>query len=144
MCGQLVKVEVQVRKLYWVSRALPTLPINLEDAACSEAEIEKALQAFRQFLLFERFCQIHPPKLIAGSSEGGDVVFRLDYKGHPACLAQSPQLHKHMAICADFGRVFEIPSHTDICVMDIGRLFVSIFDSLNQNCKEDLEAVAQK
>jgi aspartyl/asparaginyl-tRNA synthetase len=25
-----------------------------------------------------------------------------------ACLAQSPQLHKQMAICADFPRVFEI------------------------------------
>ena len=43
-----------------------------------------------------------------GSSEGGAAVFRLDYKGQPACLAQSPQLHKQMGICADFGRVFEI------------------------------------
>jgi aspartyl-tRNA synthetase len=46
--------------------------------------------------------------LIAGSSEGGAAVFRLDYKGQPACLAQSPQLHKQMSICGDFGRVFEI------------------------------------
>ena len=43
-----------------------------------------------------------------GSSEGGAAVFRLDYKGQPACLAQSPQLHKQMGIRADFGRVFEI------------------------------------
>lgn len=35
-------------------------------------------------------------------------MFRLEYKGQPACLAQSPQLHKQMAICGDFGRVFEI------------------------------------
>jgi aspartyl/asparaginyl-tRNA synthetase len=35
-------------------------------------------------------------------------VFRLDYMGRPACLAQSPQLPKQMAICADFDRVFEI------------------------------------
>ncbi|RYR74720.1 hypothetical protein Ahy_A02g009442 [Arachis hypogaea] len=42
--------EIQVRKLYCVSRALPTLPINLEDAARSEAEIEKALQYLRQTL----------------------------------------------------------------------------------------------
>jgi len=39
-----VQVEIQVRKLYCVSRAVPTLPINLEDAARSEVEIEKALQ----------------------------------------------------------------------------------------------------
>ncbi|QHO52398.1 Aspartate--tRNA ligase 2, cytoplasmic [Arachis hypogaea] len=45
-----MQVEIQVRKLYCVSRALPTLPINLEDAARSEAEIEKALQYLRQTL----------------------------------------------------------------------------------------------
>lgn len=44
----------------------------------------------------------------AGASEGGAAVFRLDYMGRPACLAQSPQLPKQMAICADFDRVFEI------------------------------------
>jgi len=65
-------------------------------------------QAFRQFLVSQGFCEIHTPKLIAGSSEGGAAVFRLDYKGQPACLAQSPQLHKQMSICGDFGRVFEI------------------------------------
>jgi aspartyl-tRNA synthetase len=43
-----------------------------------------------------------------GASEGGAAVFRLDYMGRPACLAQSPQLYKQMAICADFDRVFEI------------------------------------
>lgn len=66
------------------------------------------VQVFRQFLLTEGFVEIHTPKLIAGSSEGGASVFKLDYKGKPACLAQSPQLHKQMAICGDFGRVFEI------------------------------------
>ena len=33
---------------------------------------------------------------------------RVDYMGSEACLAQSPQLYKQMAICADFNRVFEI------------------------------------
>ena len=55
------------------------------------------------------FQEIHTPKLIAGSSEGGANVFQLQYLGNrPACLAQSPQLYKQMAICADFYRVFEI------------------------------------
>ncbi|GAU12896.1 hypothetical protein TSUD_73830, partial [Trifolium subterraneum] len=63
--------------------------------------------AFRQFLLAESFDEIHTPKLIAGSSEGGAAVFRPDYKGQPACLAQSPQLHKQMSICGDSVRVFE-------------------------------------
>ena len=70
--------------------------------------VSGVLQLFRQALLDEDFVELHTPKLIAGASEGGSSVFKLDYKGQPACLAQSPQLHKQMAICADFGRVFEI------------------------------------
>jgi aspartyl-tRNA synthetase len=207
--GATQQVEIQVRKLYIVSKAVPTLPINIEDAARSEVEIEKAIQAgeqlvrvnqdtrlnfrvldlrtpanqgifriqsqvgnvFRQFLLTESFVEIHTPKLIAGSSEGGAAVFRLDYKGTPACLAQSPQLHKQMSICGDFGRVFEIGpvfraedsfTHRHLCeftgldvemeikkhyfeVMDVvDKLFVAMFDSLNTNCKKDLEAVANQ
>ncbi|KAH9646487.1 Aspartate--tRNA ligase 2 cytoplasmic [Citrus sinensis] len=126
---------------------------------------------FRQFLLSENFVEIHTPKLIAGSSEGGSAVFRLDYKGQSACLAQSPQLHKQMSICGDFGRVFETGpvfraedsyTHRHLCeftgldvemeikkhyseVMDIvDRLFVTIFDGLNNVCKKELEAVAKQ
>lgn len=58
-------------------------------------------------LLGEGFQEIHTPKLIAGASEGGASVFKLSYMGmSDACLAQSPQLYKQMAICADFERVF--------------------------------------
>ncbi|OWM77240.1 hypothetical protein CDL15_Pgr028877 [Punica granatum] len=66
------------------------------------------LKIFRQFLLSEGFAEIHMPKLIAGSSEGGSAVLELDYKGQPACLDQSPQLHKQMVTCGDFVRAFEI------------------------------------
>jgi hypothetical protein len=55
------------------------------------------------------FTEIQTPKLVGGASEGGSAVFRLDYFGEPACLAQSPQLFKQMcAACSDFERVFEI------------------------------------
>lgn len=40
----ILQVEIQVRKFYCVNKAVPTLPIIIEDAARSEAEIEKALQ----------------------------------------------------------------------------------------------------
>ncbi|MCI27467.1 aspartate-tRNA ligase cytoplasmic-like, partial [Trifolium medium] len=43
-------VEIQVSKLYCVSKAVPTLPINIEDAARSEVEIEKAIQAGEQLV----------------------------------------------------------------------------------------------
>lgn len=48
---------------------------------------------------------IHTPKMIGGASEGGANVFKLPYFGTEACLAQSPQLYKQMAIASDFGRV---------------------------------------
>lgn len=54
------------------------------------------------------FLEIHTPKLIAGSSEGGANVFKFTYFGSEACLAQSPQFYKQMAIMSGFKRVFEI------------------------------------
>ncbi|KAF9605423.1 hypothetical protein IFM89_017162, partial [Coptis chinensis] len=66
------------------------------------------IKIFQDYLESQGFCGVITPKLLAGSSEGGSAVFRLDYKGQPACLAQSPQLHKQMVICGDFKRVFEI------------------------------------
>ena len=65
-------------------------------------------QLFREFLYSEKFIEIHTPKLISGTSEGGANVFRLDYFSRKACLAQSPQLYKQMCIMSDFNRVFEI------------------------------------
>ena len=63
---------------------------------------------WREALLARGFVEIHTPKLIAGESEGGSDVFRTDYFGSSACLAQSPQLYKQMAIASDLERVFEI------------------------------------
>ena len=37
-----------------------------------------------------------------------DAVFKTDYFGKSACLAQSPQLYKQMAVASDLDRVFEI------------------------------------
>ncbi|WRX13630.1 Aminoacyl-tRNA synthetase [Theobroma cacao] len=207
--GTTQQVEIQVRKLYCVTKAMPNLPIIIKDAVRSDVEIANALQAgqqlprvnqdtrldsrvielqtsanqgiirirvqvfniFRQFLLSEGFVEICTPKLTAGSSEGGSAVFKLDYFGQPACLARSPQLHKQMAICSEQRRVFEIGpvfraehsyTHRHLCeftgldvemrikkhyaeVMDlVDRLFVTIFDSLNERCEKELEAVGRQ
>ncbi|XP_071718395.1 aspartate--tRNA ligase 1, cytoplasmic-like [Rutidosis leptorrhynchoides] len=64
------------------------------------------LNFFRQFLLNEDFFLNPRTKINAGASEGGAAVFELDYKGQPACLAQSPQLHKQMVINGGFGGNF--------------------------------------
>lgn len=125
-------------------------------------------QLFREALLTQGFQEIHTPKLIAGTSEGGAAVFRLDYMGRPACLAQSPQLPKQMAICADFDRVFEIGpvfraensyTHRHMCeftgldfemaiyehyfeVLDvIESLFMHMFDGLATRYAADLAAI---
>lgn len=63
---------------------------------------------FRESLQQRGFIEIHTPKLLAGESEGGAEVFRTDYFGQKASLAQSPQLYKQMALSADFPGVFEI------------------------------------
>ncbi|KAM0683169.1 hypothetical protein MDAP_001584 [Mitosporidium daphniae] len=60
------------------------------------------------WLRSQSFCQIHTPKILHGSSEGGSAFFPVSYFEKPACLAQSPQLYKQMAICGDFKRVFEV------------------------------------
>ena len=65
-------------------------------------------QLYREFFISKDFVEIHTPKLQAGSSEGGCEVFTLKYFDRPACLAQSPQLYKQMAICGDLKRVIEI------------------------------------
>lgn len=66
-------------------------------------------QLFREYFTAKNFVEIHTPKLIGGSSEGGANIFRLTYFDQPACLAQSPQLYKQMtSACGGFDRVFEI------------------------------------
>jgi aspartyl-tRNA synthetase len=42
---------------------------------------------FREFLYKNDFIEIHSPKLIGGTSEGGANVFRLKYFEEEACLA---------------------------------------------------------
>jgi len=47
----------------------------------------KICQYFREHLTKEDFIEIHTPKIIGGSSEGGTEIFKLDYFGKEACLA---------------------------------------------------------
>ena len=51
--------------------------------------------------------EIHTPKIVSGSAEGGANVFGLDYFGKPAFLAQSPQFYKQTMVGV-FERVYEI------------------------------------
>lgn len=63
--------------------------------------------AFREYLLGQRFTEIHSPKIVAAGAEGGANIFKLDYFGKPAFLAQSPQFYKQFMVPV-YGRVFEV------------------------------------
>lgn len=63
--------------------------------------------ALREFFQLERFTEIHTPKIVYAGAEGGANIFRLDYFGKEAYLAQSPQFYKQMMVGV-FERVYEI------------------------------------
>ncbi|KAG5940509.1 hypothetical protein E4U53_007580 [Claviceps sorghi] len=65
-------------------------------------------RTFRQTLDEQGFVEIHTPKLQPAATESGAAVFKVNYFGRNAFLAQSPQLAKQMSVSADFGRVFEV------------------------------------
>lgn len=125
---------------------------------------------FREFLLNNNFVEIHTPKILPGASESGASVFKLDYFSNSACLAQSPQLYKQMAVCGDLERVFEIGpvfraensnTHRHLCefvgldiemiidnsyleLVDIlDKLFRHIFTGLNKLCKREIEIISE-
>lgn len=99
------------------------------------------LRYIREFLTENEFVEINTPKLIAGASEGGAEVFKLDYFGKEATLAQSPQLYKQ-ALVGAFERVFEIaPAYraepsattrhiTEVYMLDIEMGFVNSHDEV--------------
>ena len=95
----------------------------------------------REYLTGEEFVEIDTPKLLAEATEGGAEVFKLDYFGKTATLAQSPQFYKQIMVGA-FERVFEInhsyraePSATtrhltELTMLDIEMGFVKNHDEV--------------
>jgi len=89
----------------------------------------------REFLNGNEFIEIDTPKLLAGATEGGAEVFKVDYFDKTAILAQSPQFYKQIMVGA-FERVYEIghsyraePSATtrhltELTMLDIEMAFV--------------------
>ena len=79
---------------------------NLKEAAVFkiQATIENAI---RQNLNNQDFVEFNSPKLLAEATEGGAEVFKLDYFGKDATLAQSAQFYKQMMVGV-FERAYEI------------------------------------
>jgi aspartyl-tRNA synthetase len=168
--GAYVRVGVDIR----LDNRIIDLRVPAQNAIF---RISSAVGHFFRSALFEKgFVEIHTPKLIAGASEGGADVFKLKYMEgtrfeQPACLAQSPQLYKQMAIMGDLERVFEVGpvfraenSHTGRHLteftgldfemeikesyteaLDVTDFFmVRIFEGLRQGFKRELEVISQQ
>lgn len=99
------------------------------------------LRYIREYMHQHDFTEIQTPKLLGAAPEGGAEVFKLDYFGQEATLAQSPQLYKQIMVGV-FERVFEIgqayraePSATtrhltELTMLDIEMGFVKDYDEV--------------
>ena len=126
-----------------------------------QAEI---INEFRIFLKERNFIEIQTPKIVPEATEGGAEVFTVDYFGHKAYLAQSPQFYKQIMV-GIFERVFTVGSAyraekhdttrhlNDYVSLDFEMGFIKdhndimrietewlkhLLNHLNKNCKEEL------
>ena len=79
---------------------------NLRERAIFKLQ-KGIVRGFRDFLFEQHFTEIHTPKIVAGNAEGGANVFKLEYFGKRAFLAQSPQFYKQTMVGV-YDRVFEV------------------------------------
>lgn len=113
------------------------------------------VREIREFLYKNEFVEIDTPKLLAEATEGGAEVFKLDYFGKTATLAQSPQFYKQIMVGA-FERVFEIghsyraePSATtrhltELTMLDIEMGFIKDHDEVMDLVANMTKNVLQK
>ncbi len=66
------------------------------------------MSGYQEYLSKQGFIGIQTPKIMATPSESRAELFKIEYFGQTAYLAQSPQLFKQMAIASGLERVFEI------------------------------------
>jgi nondiscriminating aspartyl-tRNA synthetase len=118
-----------------------------------------SMSGFRAALSHRGFVEIQTPKIVASATEGGANVFKLDYFGRPAYLAQSPQFYKQMMVGV-FERVYEVgpvfraephstPRHLNEYVsLDVEMGFITdhrdVMTLLTEVVRAMVEAVAQE
>jgi len=100
------------------------------------------LASIRKTLTEKKFIEITTPKIIGSASEGGAILFSLEYFGKQAYLAQSPQLYKEQ-MTLGLERVYETASfyraeksHTgrhlsEFTSVDIEAAFMDYTDVMN-------------
>jgi len=113
------------------------------------------LRYMREYMHNNEFTEIETPKLLAEPTEGGAEVFKLDYFGKVATLAQSPQFYKQIMVGA-FERVYEIghsyraePSATtrhltELTMFDLEMGFVQDHDEVMDMVGNMVQAVLRR
>lgn len=144
---------------------LDNLPLTLRrDRSKKIFKIQAVIiKLFREFLNINDFVEIQAPKIIGDDAEGGANSFNIDYFGHTAHLAQSPQFYKQI-MAGVFERVYAtgnvyraekhsttrhlneytsldfemgfIKDHTDIMAMET-RLLAYMMNGLEKECSKD-------
>ncbi len=93
-----------------------SLPVRLDNASVALRHplvrerfrlAARAVRAYRETLDAIGFTEIHTPKTVGTATEGGANVFKIDWFGRDAYLAQSPQLYKQTMVGV-FERVYEV------------------------------------
>lgn len=93
-----------------------TLPTILDNAALTLRHLRQraifrlnaaTMAGFRSTLCGMSFTEVQTPKIVASATESGANVFKIDYFGKAAYLAQSPQLYKQVMV-GIYERVFEV------------------------------------
>jgi len=107
---------------------------------------EVVIDSFRATLKGLGFTEIQVPTIVPTATEGGSEVFKIDYYGRPAYLAQSPQLYKQMLVGV-FERVYTLahayraePSITtrhltEYISLDAEMGFINSWDDLMDTCE---------
>jgi nondiscriminating aspartyl-tRNA synthetase len=96
-----------------INAQLPTLldsaPVTLRHPQLRAIHQVSAasVAGFRSALIAMQFTEIFTPKIVPASTESGATVFKVDYFGRDAFLAQSPQFYKQILVGV-FERVFEV------------------------------------
>jgi nondiscriminating aspartyl-tRNA synthetase len=79
---------------------------NLRETAIFKIQ-DRVMNSAREYFYEHDFTEMKTPKLLAEATEGGAEVFKLDYFGKEAFLAQSAQFYKQIMVGV-FERVFEM------------------------------------
>ncbi|MDR1032780.1 MAG: aspartate--tRNA(Asn) ligase [Candidatus Nomurabacteria bacterium] len=79
---------------------------NLQEQTIFKVQAE-VMHSIRAYLDGQEFTEMSTPKLLAEATEGGAEVFKMDYFGKTATLAQSAQFYKQVMVGV-FERVYEM------------------------------------